>query len=319
MAGNIYNNQSSAGDAGSNNYAINPYAMAMGLDQLRDNLVVTALITNYSQVARNQGSRFSNAVRVPKWGSLTAGTKTPGTAFTYEQPTMTKADITIDTHKVAAFLVEDFGGLFAPETREAYMREAGAVIAEAIEDDVIALYASAGRTLGSITEDVDVDFLANVNYYSRSDKWRGNAEKFIVLGPRGEQDLLAGVTLSQYAIQGGDQSALRNAALGQIFNFGVFASSAMPAYTGSSSAEHGMAFQREAMGIAFMDMTMENIPGVEMRAMNASDDNGNLIYSMRSVVDYSHTNLGVGVSVDTIYGCGVVNSTLLYDLVIGDY
>lgn len=319
MAGNIYNNQSTIGAAGSMGYAINPYAMAVGLDQLRDNLVVTALISNYSQVAKNQGTRFSNAVRVPKYGSLTAATKTPGTAATYQQPTMTAADITINTHQTVDFLIEDFGGLFDPATKLAYSREAGAVLADAIETNVIALYASAGSDLGSITEDADVDFIASINYAARNGKWRANAEKYIVWGPRGEQDLIASSTLSQYTVTGGDQSALRNAEIGNLFGFRNFVSSAMPAVAGSPSAEHGLAFQREAMGIAFVDMSMEGVYGVDMTPMNISDDNGNLIYSMRSIAGYSQTNRGISISYDTIYGVGVVNSSLLIDLTIGDY
>ena len=64
MAGNIYID--SASGSGDMTYAVNPYAMAKGLERLNYNLVVTNLITNYSQEARNQGTRMSANVRVPK-------------------------------------------------------------------------------------------------------------------------------------------------------------------------------------------------------------------------------------------------------------
>ena len=96
MAGNIYID--SASGSGDMTYAVNPYAMAKGLERLNYNLVVTNLITNYSQEARNKGTRMSQNVRVPIRGALRAATKTQGTAASYQQAAITKADIAISTH-----------------------------------------------------------------------------------------------------------------------------------------------------------------------------------------------------------------------------
>jgi hypothetical protein len=37
---------------------------------------------------------------------------------------------------------------------------------------------------------------------------------------------------------------------------------------------------------------------------------------MRSIVGYSQTNRGMSVSVDSIYGVGVVRSALLFDVLV---
>lgn len=315
-----YNNQSSAGAAGSIAYAIQPYAMAKGINNLRETLVMGALITNYSDKARVQGARFADSVRVPKWGTLSANDKTSGTEVTFQQPTMTKADLQIDTHKTVDVLIEDFGGLFTPDAKEGYSVEAGGVLAEAIEADIIALYASAATQLGGITQAADADFVATINYNARNDKWRPNKGRYIVWGPRAERDLLSGNVLQEYVVKGGDQSALRNSQIGNIYRFENYVSNAMPAYTGSPDAEHGIAFQKEAMGIAFLDMSLEGpTPGVEITPIKWADDEGNLVYSMRSLVSYSQSYRGLELSFDTIYGVGVINDSLMYDLVIGDY
>ena len=319
MAGNIF--RDSNGGSGDMTYAINPFAMAKGLERLNYNLVATSLITNYSQEARNQGTRMSAAVRVPIRGALAAVTKTPGSAITYQQAATTKADITINVHESVDFLVEDYGGLFDPSTIEGYMVDAGSTLAEAIENDVIALYASAGATKGTATAGLDMALLGTLQKDAMEAKWRGNEPSYLIVGPEGYYDLWNLAQLTQYNLEGGDQSTFRNGYIGQLGGFETFKSNLIPAVAGSPAGEHCMAFQREAMGIAFVDMSTNGLPagfgaGVSIQPMNKEDDNGNLIYSMRSIVGYSQTNRGMSVSVDSIWGVGVVRSALLFDVLV---
>jgi hypothetical protein len=319
MAGNIYMDASNG--AGDMDYAVNPYAMAKGLERLNANLVVTNLITNYSQEARSQGTRMSANVRVPLRGALSAATKTPGTAATYQQAATTKADIAISTHQTVDFLVEDYGGLFDPSTIEGYMVDAGSTLAEAIENAVIGLYASAGATKGTATAGVDMALLGTLQKDAMEAKWRGNEASYLIVGPEGYYDLWNLAQLTQYSIEGGDQSMFRNGFIGNLGGFQVFKSNLIPAVAGSPTGEHCMAFQREAMGIAFVDMSTSGLPagygtGVQIQPMNKEDDNGNLIYSMRSIVGYSQTERGMSVSVDSIYGVGVVRNALLFDVLV---
>jgi len=319
MAGNIYMDASNG--SGDMDLAVNPYAMAKGLERLNANLVVTSLITNYSQEARNQGTRMSQNVRVPIRGSLSAVPKVPGTPATYQQAATTVADIAISTHKTIDFLVEDYGGLFDPSTIEGYMVDAGSTLAEAIENSVIALYASAGATKGTATAGLDMALLGTLGKDALEAKWRGNESSYLVVGPEGYYDLYNLAQLTQYSINGGDDSMFRNGFIGNLGGFQVFKSNLIPAVAGSPTGEHCLAFQREAMGIAFVDMSTNGLPagygaGVQITPMNKNDDNGNLIYSMRSIVGYSQTNRGMSVSVDSIYGVGVVRSALLFDVLV---
>jgi hypothetical protein len=319
MAGNIF--MDSGNGAGDMDLAVNPYAMAKGLERLNSNLVVTSLITNYSQEARNQGTRMSQNVRVPIRGALSASPKTPGVPATYQQAATTVADIAITTHKTVDFLVEDYGGLFDPSTIEGYMVDAGSTLAEAIENSVIALYASAGAEKGTAAAGLDMALLGTLGKDALEAKWRGNESSYLVVGPEGYYDLYNLAQLTQYSINGGDDSMFRNGFIGNLGGFQVFKSNLIPAVAGSPAGEHCLAFQRESMGIAFVDMSTNGLPagygaGVQITPMNKNDDNGNLIYSMRSIVGYSQTNRGMSVSVDSIYGVGVVRSALLFDVLV---
>ena len=319
MAGNIYIDSGSG--AGDMTYAVNPYAMAKGLERLNYNLVATNLITNYSQEARSQGTRVSQNVRVPIRGSLSAATKTPGSAATYQQAATTKADIAINIHETVDFLIEDYGGLFDPSTIEGYMVDAGSTLAEAIENDVIGLYASAGATKGTATAGITMALLGTLQKDAMEALWRGNEPSYLIVGPEGYYDLWNLAQLTQYAIEGGDQRTFRNGYIGQLGGFETFKSNLIPAVSGSPAGEHCMAFQKESMGIAFVDMSTSGLPagygaGVSIQPINKEDDNGNLVYSMRSIVGYSQTNRGMSVSVDSIWGVGVVRSALLFDVLV---
>lgn len=314
-----YNNQSSAGAAGSVAYAITPFAMAKGIQTLKSNLVVTSKIRNVSEIAKVQGGGYADSIRFPKWGSLTAQNKAVGTEATRQQVTMTKVDLQLDTFKTVDFLIEDFGGLFTPAAKEAFAIEAGAAIAQAIETDVISKYASAGIDTGDVDTAASVAMISTLKKLARVNKWRNTSPFIAVWGSQGEYDLLNDSTFKQYMVTGGDQSAIREGFIGNVYGFQNYVSNMMPAVAGSPSAEHAIAFQPEAIAIAFVDMTTQSLPCVEVTPMNISDDEGNLVYSMRSIVGYNQLARGLEVSFDTIYGIAVVEPTLLIDVTYGAY
>ena len=125
-------------DTGSLNYHIQDYALVKGLRQLKSDLVVAALITNYSEEAKNQGSRFAENVRIPFTGSVASAAKTPGSDVTPTAATSTKADIAISTYRTWNILVEDYGSLFAQKgLMDQYVMDGVDRIAEDIENSVI--------------------------------------------------------------------------------------------------------------------------------------------------------------------------------------
>lgn len=300
-------------DTGSLNYHIQDYALVQGLGKLAYDLVVTKLITNYSADAANQGSRFAENVRVPIRGSVSAADKTPGTAVTPSAATSTKVDIAIDTHKTWDILIEDYGSLFAQEGLMAgYMQDAAQTIAEAIETSVIANYSTISTSIGSAGGNASAALMRQARYTARSSSNLFNLSQpmYAVWGVYAESDLL-GVDLFVTANQSGSTDALERAYLGKKFGFENYTSNMMPSVSGSPGAEYNLVFQRDAFGIAFVDMNLASVPesytgGVRMRAFDFSDDDGVRAYSLRSIVGYDQLERGTVLTVDTIYGTGEV-------------
>lgn len=315
--------KANATDSGALNYHIQQYALAQGLGRLGYDLVVTKLITNYSAEAKNQGSRFAQNVRVPIRGAVTVQNKVAGTSITPTAVTSTKADIAISNHKTWDILVEDWGSLFAQDgVMEGYMIDGASAIAEEVEDDVIALYGSASEQIGTAAAGADEALLRLIRETSRGSThlFAMNQPTYVVWGVKGEGDLL-GETMFVKVNEAGTPDALRNASLGRIFGLDNYSSNKMPTVAGSPTAEHAIAFQRDAMGIAFVDMSLQTIPaaftgGVQMAAMTLSDDNGVPAYSLRSIVGYDQLARGTVLSVDTMYGVGVVRSEHLIDVLV---
>ncbi len=311
-----------AGDAGSMNYHRVDVALAFSLERLRKDLLVTSLITNYSEEARAQGSRFAETVRVPRRGEHTVKTKTPQSAATTSKVTDDKETLTIDTHKYIDFTVEDFGSLFVGNNRgylTGTLQDAVDKLAETIETSVMALYTGASRQLGTAGAGASVTLIREIRRYSRLDKWPQTVPSYIVWGPYGEEDLL-GQDLFVKANESGSDEALVNAFIGRKFGFEHFTSNMVPSLTGTPARESGMAFQSPAMGIAFLDMSTMDLPeefrgqGTLMRALVMNDDQGRPAYSMRMTSQYDQDAMGTRVQVDTIYGVAVIRDEMLYEV-----
>lgn len=316
---NIYKT-SADNDSGSLNYHIQAYALAQGLGRLKSDLVLAKLVTNYTSDAKNQGSRFGSNVRVPKRGTSSVGTKTPGTAVTYTAATSTKADIAVNQHKTIDRLIEDYGLLFAQEDLLAgYVMDAVDAHAEGIDSAIAALYASAGATSGTAGSTADDAWVRTIRQAARSSTHKFNMAQpmYLVVGNTTEKDLL-GDALFVQADQSGSTEALVNAKLGKKFGFEVYTSNLIASVAGTAGGEHNLAFQRDAIGIAFVDMNVDSIPGaftgnVDMQTMMLPDDDGVPAYSLRVILGYDQKERGVAMSVDTIYGVGVVRSEHLID------
>jgi hypothetical protein len=63
-----------------------------------------------------------------------------------------------------------------------------------------------------------------------------------------------------------------------------------------------------------MDVPAAFAGGVDMQTMVMPDDSGVPAYSMRSIVGYDQKERGTTLSVDTIYGVGVVRAEHLFDV-----
>lgn len=318
---NNYFNSGSAGAAGDVSYEIQDEALAEGLGRLRGVLVAARLVTNYSAEAKAQGSRFAERVRVPIRGAAAVQTKTPGTTITPVQFTDTKADLAINTHSVWDVIIEDYGLLFTgPKKALGHMQDAAGQLAEAVDAKILGLYTAAGTVFGSAEAGASAALIRSVRKQSVKDKWGNVAPKNIIWGPEAIDDLLA-VDLFVKANEAGSDEALVNANLGRKFGFNHYEHEGVASVAGSPTAEHALAFQKEGIGLAFMDMDTSDLPeefkaASVQRAMSYDDDNGNPLYQMRMIIGYDQGEMGYRFQVDTMYGVIVTRAALVYDIII---
>lgn len=314
-----YLNRSDATAAGAMDYMVQTYALAKGLGRLKSDLVLAKLVTNYSQEAQNQGSLYGQSVRVPIRGAVSVTDKTPGSATTPVALTQTKADITINTHKIVDWVFEDYGTLFAQaDTMAGYVEDALSAIAEEVDSDIWALYPSAslqkGTPEGGLTDAVVRDVRSSAR--NTTQKFQLSQPMFFVIGPEAEED---GLGIDRFALvnESGTNAALEGARLGKKYGFDFYTSNLAPAVSGSPSAEHALVFQRDAIGIAWVDMNLSRIPMAyadDMRVMSITDDDGVSSYQARVSISRDYNNVGTRLQIDTIYGVGAVRSAHLIDV-----
>lgn len=312
-----------ATDSGSVNAEIYT-SLALGLGRLRGDLVLGNLVENYSEVAREKNGRFGATIQVPKRGTVTATNKTPGSAVTPAASTSTHADVSLNKHKTWDILVEDYGSLFTgPTLLTGYMEDGAGAIAEAAETDLIGLYTDAGLIIGAPSAGASWTLVRTIRKQSRKNKWRANQPSYIVWGPEAEEDLFGEVQWNQANTS--PDNALVTADLGVRLKFRHFSSNLAPSIAGSPGAEHGLAFQREGIGIAFIPASLlglQELPAglqpqsVIMEAMDYNDDQGNAAYTLRMIVGYDQKERGTMLTVDSIYGCGVIRSELVFDILV---
>lgn len=311
-------------DSGSLNASVQETALALSLGRLRASLVATALITNYSNEAKNQGSRMASNVRVPKRGTHTVKDKAVNVAATSDGTTNDYVDLTLNKHKYIDFIVEDFGALFAGDNQNylsGTVLDAIAQLAEAIEADVLGLYTGAGRTLGTSNAGVTDALLREIRKNATRDKFSMIEPTYGIWGAKGQSDFL-GIDKLVKVNESGSSEALRNAEIGRVYGLDNYVSNLVPYVAGSPDRENGMVFQRQGLGIAFMDMSLADLPeifqgqGVLMQTMTLNDDYGNPAYSIRMTAAYDQDAMGTRVQLDVIYGVKVIRSELVYAVTI---
>lgn len=308
-------------DSGSANYARQDVALARSLDRLRQDLALTAAITNYSQDARDQKTRMAANVRVPKRGTHTVKTKAAQTNATSSNTTAEKVDLPIDKHRYVDFVVEDFAAMFVGDGGNylsGTVQDAVDSLAEDIESYVWANYADSDviNELNSVGSQLDDDFFISLVGEMMSNKFNTQFPTYGFWGARAVQDFLK-INKFTKVNESGSTRALREAIMGAVYGINHYKHNGSPALPGSPASEVGLVFQSAALGIAFMDMNLADLPaefqgaGVLMKTLVLEDDYGNAAYSMRMTAGYSQDAMGTRIQLDTIFGTKVIRPELL--------
>jgi hypothetical protein len=204
---------------------------------------------------------YGDTVHIPHVSNYTALTKSSGIANTidFESMTHSKTDITIDTHKYAAFQVEKFAQKQAlPGFVEKQTKKLGYALARAMDVSVAALPQNfADSIVGTYgVELTDTDYnsawqkLAEAGVVEENSE---NGDVVIVLSPAAYAAALRTDRLVNRDYAGEDgANALRRAKMGAIYGSNVYMSNLCRA---PSAGQHDNAwFHRNAMALACQAM-----------------------------------------------------------------
>jgi len=117
-------------------------------DFYRAGLKCASFFEDWSEDVANGG----DVIHVPNISEMTANNKTAATQVVLSAPTETKVDLTINTHKHVAFVIEDvvaskIKGSYNAQKK--YAENAGFTVAATLEDAIIALFNGFSQTVGS--------------------------------------------------------------------------------------------------------------------------------------------------------------------------
>lgn len=206
---------------------------------------------------------------------------------TIQDATSTDAYIELNKHKEVSFVVHDIEQAQAnADIRKAYTDEAGAAIAEAINKDIMALYASLSQSVGSAGTDITEDTILAAKL--ALDKAKApKKDRTLVVAPEQENALLKIDRFTRADAIGGD--AIKEGMLGRIHGFDVMSTADVPVVEGTPNTTHNLAFHRNAIGIG----------------INAEP---------RVQAQYKVEYLGYLVVVDILYGVRVLKDAFAVDV-----
>src|SRR5580693_5321297 len=284
--------------------AIVKLVAADALPALVGNLVLGNLVNrDYEPTLAQAG----DTVNVPIAPQLVANNIAEGGAVQPQNPSLTNAQIVLNTHAEATFQIPDITKVLAvPDLLRVYMQPAVIAIAERIESDLLGLYATftANSPVGTagtpITEAV-ID-AAETGLFTAMVP--ASQPKYLIVDANTYSAMRQIPRFSEFQTAGdAGLRALIEGTVGKIKDFFVFRSQ-LVAKTGSSPVTtHNLAFVRDAIGLVIRRLP-QPLPGTGAIAEYA--DLGN--FGMRVIMSYRPDTLSQQFTVDVLYGVAALRN-----------
>lgn len=274
------------------------------LPALMGNLVMGNLVNRDFEPTLAQAG---DTVNVPIPPTMVANNLAEGGSVQTQNPSLGNAQITLNTHAEATFLVPDVTKVLAvPELLKLYMRPAMVALAEKIEGDLLNLYAqfTANEPVGTpgapLTE-ATIDAAETALFDAKV----SSAEpKYLVVDSAAYSQLRQISRFSEYQTAGdAGLRAIVDGSVGKIKDFFVFRSQFVPKTGSAPVTTHNMAFARSGLGLV-MRRLPQPIPGTGAIAEYAEFGN----FGMRITLSYEPNTLAQKFTVDVLYGCGVLRN-----------
>ncbi len=267
------------------------------LEILRNNIVMAPLVTKDSDLASFQ---VGSTLHIPYPGTLVANDKAANTPVTKQTPTSTDTTVTLNKHKEATILIEDFARAQAqPILMQSYIRAQIVAIAEQVENDIIATYSAFSGSLGTSGTDLSAAVLrAIAKKFTDNKVEAGNRN--LLLSTKDVAALRADSTLANFfAYNDNRDGAVTGDTLPDLYGIRLRESQLVPVVAGTPNSTKNFAFNPAAIVLA--SRTLPDAPsGTGVAQAVVQDPMSGLI--IRSSMSYNADNLGVQVTMDVLYG-----------------
>lgn len=268
------------------------------LEILRSNIVVAPLVTKDSDVASFQ---VGSKLHIPYPGTLVANDKATNSSVTKQVPTSTDTTVTLNKHKEATFLIEDYTRAQAnPVLMQSYIQAQIVALAEQVETDLIGTYSSFAGTLGTSGTDLSAATLRAVNKKFTDNKiQRGN--RHLLISTKDTAAILADSTLQSFlAFNSGARGDITNGLVSDnLYGLQVHESQLVPVVAGTPNSTKNFAFDPGAIILASRALP-EAPAGTGVHQAVVQDPKSGLV--LRVSMSYNADNLGVQVTMDILYG-----------------
>lgn len=268
------------------------------LEVLRASIVLAPNVTHDSDIA---AFTVGSKLHIPYPGTFVANDKATNTAVTRQVPTATDTTVTLNKHKEVTFLIEDFTRAQAnPVAMTAYMNAAIPPLAEQVEADLFALYASFSGSTGTGGTDLTAASLRAINKKFTDNKVpRGGRN--VVVSTKDTASLLADASLQSFFAfnEGGRGDVSTGLIAGNLYGLKVWESQLVPFATNTKN----LAFDKGAIILASRALPAAPMGTGAAQAVVVDEKSG---LALRVTLSYDANQLGVQCTTDVLYGVAIL-------------
>lgn len=230
---------------------------AESLSLLEKNMVLPQLVYRGFETAV---ASFGDVVNTRLPAEFIVHRKVDGDAITNQDASATNVAMTLNQHAHVSFIIYDGEESKSFQTLvETYLVPAMLAMSE-FYDQVVAgeVYNFLANCVGGLQQNMTAQTLIDAHKMAADNKWP-NAERFAVLCPEAEADMLAIDTFIEADKVGDDGTALREASLGRKYGFNVLMSQNIPAIATGSTVVTGAVNNAAGYGVGDTAITVDGL------------------------------------------------------------
>lgn len=278
---------------------IQPYIATIvantSLEILRNYIVLAGVVARDTDVAPFS---VGDTLNIPYPGTFVANDKLINTAVTLQVPTATTTSVVLNKHKEASFILEDRAAALANQDVLARYAQAAVIpIAEQIEADLFATYASFTNTTGTSGTNLNYATLVATRKLMNDNKV-SKANRYLAYSDKDEAAILSDTTMVPY-FQYGNGNALVDGNLPSIAGFKLLPSQLVPVVAGSPNSTKNLAFDPGAIILAMRGLPEAPAGSGAVSSVVRDEVSG---LTLRCTLAYNAQLLGIQVTIDVLYG-----------------